>query len=105
METHTPMDTEPISRTGARAFLSANQSNSLFARVERWLVRTGDGTLRHTHETARAVRRRLNLSPRQYKKRLKAAKRSGLSLYLQPFLRREVAPPAVPAKIRRRRVR
>lgn len=105
METHTPMDTEPISRTGARAFLSANQSNSLFARVARWLVRPGDGTLRHTHETARAVRRRLNLSPRQYKKRLKAAKRSGLSRYLQPFLRREVAPPVAKRQTFKRRVR
>ncbi len=103
METHTPMQ-EP----GTNVVLahSADSNNtSIFGRIGRWLVRPGDGTLRHTHETARAVRRRLHLSPRQYKKRLKAAKRSGLSLYLQPFLRREVAPPAVPAKIRRRRVR
>lgn len=69
------------------------------------LVRPGEGTLRHTHETARAVRRRLHLSPRQYKKRLKAAKRSGLSRYLQPFLRREVAPPVVTRQPVKRRGR
>lgn len=79
METHTPMTAHTY--TG------------------QWLVRTGDGTLRHQHETARAVRRRLNLSHRQYKKRLKAAKRSGLDIYLAPFMRREVAPPS---PIRRR---
>jgi len=56
----------------------------------RWLVRTGDGTLRLQHESARAVRRRLALSPRQYKKRRKAATRSGMDRYLAPFLRREV---------------
>jgi len=99
VETHTPMMHAPTTPAAAA------HDTSIFGRIGRWLVRPGDGTLRHTHETARAVRRRLNLSPRQYKKRLKAAKRSGLSLYLQPFLRREVAPPAVPAKIRRRRVR
>lgn len=103
METHTPMDTEPISR--GRAPLPVPQSNSLFARIGRWLVRPGEGTLRHTHETARAVRRRLHLSPRQYKKRLKAAKRSGLSLYLQPFLRREVAPPVAKRQTVKRRGR
>lgn len=79
METHTPMTAHTY--TG------------------QWLVRTGDGTLRHQHETARAVRRRLNLSHWQYKKRLKAAKRSGLDIYLAPFMRREVAPPS---PIRRR---
>lgn len=99
METHTPMMHAPTTPA------ASTHAASIFGRIGRWLVRPGDGTLRHTHATARAVRRRLNLSPRQYKKRLKAAKRSGLSLYLQPFLRREVAPPAVPAKIRRRRVR
>lgn len=93
METHTPMH-------------SADSNNtSIFGRIGRWLVRPGDGTLRHTHETARAVRRRLNLSPRQYKKRLKAAKRSGLSRYLQPFLRREVAPPVVTRQPVKRRGR
>ena len=99
METHTPMMHAPTTPA------ASTHAASIFGRIGRWLVRPGDGTLRHTHETARAVRRRLHLSPRQYKKRLKAAKRSGLSLYLQPFMRREVAPPAVPAKIRRRRVR
>jgi hypothetical protein len=70
-----------------------------------WLVRTGDGTLRHQYETSRAVRRRLNLSPRQYKKRLKAAKRSGLDIYLAPFMRREVASPVVKRQTLKRRVR
>lgn len=85
METHTPMTAHTY--TG------------------QWLVRTGNGTLRHQHETARAVRRRLNLSPRQYKKRLKAAKRSGLDIYLAPFMRREAAPPAAKRQTLKRRVR
>lgn len=69
------------------------------------MVRTGDGTLRLQHESARAVRRRLNLSPRQYKKRLKAAKRSGLDRYLTPFMRREIAPPTAKRQTFKRRVR
>lgn len=57
-------------------------------RKARYLIQTGQGTLRHQYETPRAVRRRLGLSARQYKKRLKAHKRTG---YLpQAFMRRQV---------------
>lgn len=66
----------------------------------RWLARaTIDGTLQYEHETARAVRRRLHLSPRQYKKRLKAALRSGDGKQLLPFMRREVSRPAVQRRV------
>jgi len=94
------MDTERILRTGALALLPAAKANGLFARSSRWLVRTGGGTLQHEHETARAVRRRLNLSPRQYRKRLKAALRSGDGKQLLPFIRREVPPPTITRRVK-----
>lgn len=55
--------------------------------IGRWLIRRDldGGSLRHEYETARAVRRRLGLSARQYKKRVKAHTRSG---YIPPELRR-----------------
>jgi hypothetical protein len=58
-------------------------------RKARWLSSANlSETLRHQYETPRAVRRRLGLSARQYKKRLKAHKRTG---YLpQAFMRRQV---------------
>lgn len=81
METHTPMNSPSHTFHG------------------RWLVRTGDGTLQYDHETARAVRRRLHLSPRQYRKQLKAALRSGDGKQLLPFMRREVSRPQVQRRV------
>lgn len=74
-------------------------NTSTHAYTGRWLVTQGQGTLQYDHETTRAVRRRLNLSPRQYKKQLKAALRSADGKQLLPFMRREVSRPVVQRRV------
>ena len=91
MQSIMPPHERTIREDAATGFGPASEAPDI-SPVFRWLVRTDEGTLRHTHETPRAVRRRLGLSARQYRCQRKAAKRAGPAAIAR-FLRQAVAEP------------